>query len=155
MTSTCGLLAALDATPRRDCCPRREPAFQYFVPADQAAALVRKERLDVLIEPSLQLSLRLQPLRLHQGLALAAVRPSSALRFIAANVDKLAWKYIQHLSQDVLHERNGVGVANAQHVVLHAPSRADLEGAASAGIFRICRKHREQMTGHLDLRHNG
>ena len=146
--------AAGFATPRHDCCAAGQAALQNLVPADQAAAAGAQKRVHAADQPTLQFVLVLQPFLPHPRLAPRAFAPPCFRAFVPTDMNEWRGEKGQNLLHDLFQKRQGLVVAQAIHVLKHAPLGGHLERPAGAGKLGIGSERGEAVPGHFNLRHH-
>src|SRR2546430_12279468 len=101
-------------------------------------------------EPAPELVLVLEPFGLDARLRRGSLPPFDLRAFVAADVDELRRKELEHLVEDVLEEAQHV-VADAQDVIGDAPVGQHLDRLSGVAELGIGRDRGHRVSGHLDL----
>ena len=70
-------------------------------------------------------------------------------------MNDLAGEQFHHLRQHILHELIDLGIADAEHILIHAPVVSHLIGTARTTELRIRGERRQHVSGHVYLRYDG
>ena len=144
---------AFDAAPGHDRGVRREPAFEDFVPADQAPAVLVEILADALHEVALQLVLILHAELAHPAAHARRSAPLVLHGLIAAGMDVLAREQRQHLAEHVFEERER-RLLDVEQVLIDAPVGRNGSRLARDAELRIRGNRRARMARHIDLGHD-
>ena len=150
----CGSESAVGSAPGHDARAGGDAALQDLVPAYEAPPVTVEEATDARNEPALQRRFVRESKFTDACLDTRGIPPTVLDRFVAADVDVLARKKLDHFRQDVFEEaeRRLVGI---EEIVMHAPVRRNGRRRASSAEPRIACDRGLRMARHFDFRDDG
>jgi len=110
-----------------------EATLENFVPADQASSVPRKECVHLLDKPTVQLVRVLELEPLHLSLHLGVVGPMPDVGLVAADMDALAGKQLDHFGQHVLEKGDRLGAGCDQAAGL-GPALVERQAGEAARV---------------------